>query len=333
MTTTTSTIPRAYVWKRIHSLFGLWIAIFLIEHLITNSQAALFFGDSGMGFIRAVNFLKSLPYLHVLEVALIGIPILVHGAVGIKYIFTAKMNASKGDGSRPGLKYSRNKAYSMQRISSWILLVGLILHVGFMRFYLYPVDVKEGSHSTYMVRVTMDGGLYTVADRLGVKLYNAEMIDEAKVQLEAKQAKMEETLQEAEEIEGQGSDSFNQKNAEILKSAQGFSFQQEYVRGLEKRAIASDQVIAASPNFGSATLLTVRDAFKNPLVGLLYTIFVLAAVFHGFNGLWTFCISWGIIVKMRSQSRAVNVCVGIMALLGLLGLASIWGTYWINLRN
>ena len=96
-------IPRAYIWRRVHSLFGLWLAIFLLEHLLTNSQAALFFGDSGHGFIYFVNILKNLPYLPVIEVTLLGIPILMHGIWGVKYILQGKANSFKSDGSKPSL--------------------------------------------------------------------------------------------------------------------------------------------------------------------------------------------------------------------------------------
>ena len=89
-------------------------------------------------------------------------------------------------------------------------------------------------------------------------------------------------------------------------------------------------MIAEAPDFGTAILLVVRDAFRSVFVSILYTIFVLATVFHAFNGLFTFFLTWGVVIKMRSQSQAVNWCVGIMVFMGFLGLASIWGTYILN---
>jgi hypothetical protein len=73
----TYTLPRAFVWRRVHSLMGLWLALFLTEHLLTNSQAALLLGDNGGGFVRTVNWIHDLPYLQVIEVFLIGTPILM----------------------------------------------------------------------------------------------------------------------------------------------------------------------------------------------------------------------------------------------------------------
>ena len=125
----TPALPNAFVWRRLHSFLGIWLVLFLIEHLVTNSQAALIIGDDGNGFVRGVNLIMSLPYLHVIEVVLIGVPFAVHIVWGIKYLRTSKSNSFGGDGSKPSLgQYGRNRAYTWQRITSWILLLGIILH-------------------------------------------------------------------------------------------------------------------------------------------------------------------------------------------------------------
>jgi succinate dehydrogenase / fumarate reductase cytochrome b subunit len=92
-------------------------------------------------------------------------------------------------------------------------------------------------------------------------------------------------------------------------------------------------VIGASKDFGTATLLNVRDAFKSPVKIALYTIFVLAASFHGFNGLWTFMMTWGVMITRVSQKKALRICIIIMALIAFLGLISIYGTYLMNLKS
>lgn len=318
-------IPRAYIWRRIHSLFGLWLAIFLLEHLLTNSQAALFIGDNGHGFIYFVNILKNLPYLPVIEMSLLGVPILMHAVWGIKYILTGKSNARRTDGSKPSLaRFGRNQAYTWQRYTAWILLVGIIAHVGFMRFYLYPITLNEGSESSYFVRLKMDPGLYTVASRLNVQLYGQEAIVNAKKFL----AKSKDT-----KITLPDSAIFSKSEKDRLSIEQKQELKKEWYEALVKRPINTHQVIAVADNFGTATLLTVRDSFRHPITCILYTIFVLAAVFHAYNGLWTFMITWGIVLRMRSQKRSINVCIGIMSIMAFLGLAAIWGTYFINLRS
>ncbi|MES2344430.1 MAG: succinate dehydrogenase [Chlamydiota bacterium] len=283
MTVSTAPLPKAFIWRRLHSLMGLWLVLFLIEHLLTNSQAALWVGENGQGFVRMVNGLHNLPYLQVIEIALLGVPILIHLVWGVKYLFTAKSNSRSSDGTKPSLpQYGRNRAYTWQRITSWILLFCIIGHVVKFRFLEYPTNVYEGNQSFYFIRVSLDNGLYTVADRLGVKLYD-------------KQAAAE-------------------------------------VAALSAVDLSHGEVIAVSKDFGTATLLAVRDVFKNPIYVAAYTIFVLAACFHAFNGLWTFMITWGWILRAAAQKRMAAFCVALMLVIAFLGLASVWGTYWVNLR-
>lgn len=257
-------MERVYVWRRIHSLLGLWLVLFLLEHLFTNSQAALLPEGNWKHFIGAVDFIHNLPYLHVVETVLLGVPILFHMGLGIKYLIRSKANSRPSDGSKPSLpRNPRNHAYTWQRITSWILLVGIILHVGYMRFYRYPDTVVENNKEFYLVDVSVTKGLEPLAKRLGVTVLNEE-----------------------------------------------------------------GETIAKCPKFGTATLLVVRDAFHSIFKSILYTIFVLAACFHAFNGLWTFMISWGCVLGVKSQKTAVNICIGIMVIIAALGLSAIWGTHW-----
>ena len=342
MTTLTQAIPREHVWRRIHSLTGLWIVLFLIEHLLTNSQAALFLGNDGAGFVRGVQLLHSLPYLPVIEVVLLGVPILVHAIYGIRYAIQAKSNAHRTDGSKPMLKkYGRNRAYSWQRITSWIILVGIILHVGWMRFYIYPVEASLEGQKSYMVRLNMDTGLYTLAPRLGVKLFDQAAVLNEKAQLSSLASKISLVERKVSAIDDRAPTGFSSgdaivysnEEASILESAQRFKERKGWIEALERRSITDSQVIAVTSSFGDATLLNVRETFKSWVKVGLYTIFVIATCFHAFNGLWTFCISWGVILGLRSQKRMVTVCVTIMVLVALLGLSAIWGTYWVNLKN
>jgi len=290
MSTRVDTIPSAFVWRRLHSLMGLWFVLFLIEHLLTNSQAALWLGDNGQGFVRMVDFLHNLPYLQVIEIVLLGVPILIHMVWGVKYLFSAKFNSLPTNGSSPALtKYGRNHAYTWQRITSWILLFGVILHVAKFRFLEYPETIKEGATATYFVRVSTDDGLHSVADRLGVTLYNGRDIQ------------------------------FHEK----LKT----------LKGISSKPLRQDEFLAGSKDFGTATLMAVRDTFKSPIYVCLYTIFVLAACFHAFNGCWTFLITWGIVLKYTAQKATVHICTAIMLVLMFLGLMAVWGTYWLNLKN
>jgi len=334
----TQAVPRAFVWRRLHSLMGLWLVLFLFEHLLTNSQAALLLGDRGRGFVHMVNALHNLPYLQVIELTLLGVPILFHAVLGVKYLFTAKANSRKTDGASPSLpEYGRNRAYTWQRITSWILLVGLIGHVAKFRFLEYPDQVALGNETYYLVRVDLDDGLYTVSDRLGVSLYDQKQIHELQKEIdkssecalvEAAKSITEEKsiLEQAQPVE------YDTQKAVIFSHAQKFQEKRAWVNALSKKPITATQVIAAADNFGTATLLAVRDTFKSPIYVGLYTIFVLAACFHAFNGFWTFLITWGVIFKASAQKSMVTFSIVLMLLVTFLGLAAIWGTYWLNLR-
>ena len=310
-------LPSAFIWRRAHSLTGLWLVLFLMEHLLTNSQAALFLGEDGRGFVNAVNNLRDLPYIQVIEIVLLGIPLLIHGVWGIKYLFTSLPNISKTDGSKPSLpQYPLNHAYTWQRITSWILLFGIIAHVIHMRFLQYPESVQIESHQEYFVKVQKDSGLYTLSQRLGFTLYDLNEIK-----------KLEDSLIEKQNIQRQ----IDLGTPEILIKQQQLDQKKAYVNSLKKFSLNQDELIVAAPSFGLAELMMVRDTFKSPLMILLYTGLVLAASFHAFNGLWTGMISWGITLTYRSQQIMRSMAVGLMILVTFLGLSAIWGTYWVNL--
>ncbi len=341
MTVQTGTkIPSAFIWRRLHSLMGLWLVLFLIEHLLVNSQAALLLGNNGRGFVDMVNSIHNFPYLSVIEFTLLGVPIAIHMIWGVKYLFSAKFNAHKTDGSAPSLpEYGRNRAYSWQRITSWILLFGLIAHVVKFRFIDYPDALNVGSDTYYFVPLKVDDGIYTVADRLKVKLYDQQAIEKERKLLAERQdeqvlVEAADALKQKSELswEGPKESSYDSQKAVIFTSAQKYQDKVAWVHLLESYSISKNEVIAVADNFGTASLLTVRDTFKNPLYVFLYTIFVLAACFHGFNGLWTFLITWGVVLRMSAQKSTATFAIGLMLIVTFLGLASIWGTYWLNLR-
>ncbi|MCF7806674.1 MAG: succinate dehydrogenase [Simkaniaceae bacterium] len=337
MTTSSTLISQRYIWARVHSLMGLGIVLFLMEHLITNSQAALMIGQDGAGFIRMVNWLHDVPYLHVVEILLIGIPILFHAGFGVYYAVLGRFNSMRSNGSRPIMQYKRNHAYTWQRLTSWILLIGIALHVFYMRFLIYPIESKDNKQTYYLTRMNMDEGLYSLCDRLNVRLFNISAISNEKNALAAMASKMSLVDQKLQEIKHNKLEadhfSFDPESASIYDSLQRFQEKKEWVRSLEERPIDQYQVIAAANSFGTATLLNVRESFKSPIKSSLYTVFVIAAVFHAFNGFWTFLMTWGAILKMGTQHVFTKIALALMILFGFLGLAAIWGSYWINLRS
>jgi succinate dehydrogenase / fumarate reductase cytochrome b subunit len=312
---TSPVISQDFLWRRLHSLTGAWLAIFVIFHLFTNSQAALLIGHDGSGFIHAVNAIRDTPFLPVVEILILGFPIVIHTIWGIKYLRTAKYNSFGNTGNTPYLpNYPRNHAYTWQRITSWLLIVGIIAHVVHMRFIEYPnASVKSGEPS-YIVRVSEDEGLYTLAARLGVQLYNQQ-------QILALQENMPELTNE------------HPSNPNELVQRQKIEQQRNWIKALEKRPLREGELMATANNFGTAELLMVRDTFKSPTMIVLYTLLVLITCFHAFNGLWTFMISWGVTLTQRAQHLMWLLSVTLMVVVGGLGLSAIWLTYWINLKS
>ncbi len=282
---TKAKLPLAFVLRRLHSLLGLWLCFYLFEHLLVNSQAAWFFQDDGYGFVKAVNFIHSLPYLKGVEVILLGLPFLIHAVWGIEYLRTSKLNSFKTRAAAPSLpQYKRNRAYSWQRIFAWVLLVGIIAHVVQMRFVDYPILVYDNDIKHYLVKVKEDAALDSVAEKLHAKIY---------LGAELRQLRKKKWVSEAK--------SFRLKD---------------------------NQVVVLSPNAGAAFFLIVRETMKDPWMVILYSIFVIAAAYHAFNGVWTFMITWGITLTRFSQKRMRAITTTLMGIAMILGLAAIWGPYW-----
>lgn len=331
-----SSIPKSFIFRRLHSFTGLWLVGYLIFHLIANSQAALLIGEDGHGFIKAVNEIHNLPFLPVLEVIVLGIPIFIHMLWGIEYVRGANYNSfGTGDGKKPYLpEYPRNHAYTWQRITSWVLLFAIIAHVVHMRFIEHPVKAKEGSQTVYMVRLDADEGLPLVAETLHVQLFDQERVQIHKEKLKGDSNDQAHPLNT---IIGSVVELFNQsppnpiKQTDLSKERKKQE-QHAYVEALETLPLKPGQVIAVAPDFGTAELLMVRETFKMPIMMVLYTLFVLSACYHGFNGLWTAMISWGVTLSQASQRLMRYICVTLMIGVSFLGLSAIWLTYWVNLK-
>lgn len=332
-------IPKEFVMKRLHTLTGIWFVIYLTMHLFTNSQAALMLGDDGQGFIHSVNSIHELPYLPVIEIVVLAFPILIHGIWGIYYAYRAKFNSFGGGGAVPYLPDNpRNRAYTWQRITAWLLVFGIIAHVIHMRFIEYPASAELGDHHFYMIRVSADDGLYTLADRLGFGVYDKRQVE----QLRKESLVYEEKTMGASEyfkaffaslIDLLGPAKVSDTKVENLLKEQRIEQKKHWIEALEKRPLKEGEVIAIADNFGTVELLMVRDTFKMPIMIVLYSLLVITACFHAFNGLWTSMISLGITLSRTSQIVMTGVSTLLMIAVTLLGLAAVWLTYWINLKQ
>jgi len=295
-------IPHEFIWRRLQSLAGFFLVIFIVAHLFTNSQAVFFIGDDGRDFIHSVNSIHDMPYLILIEIGLILAPLIIHTIWGIKYLLAANYNSLGNNGKTPYLPYPKNCAYTWQRITSYLLIVGVLAHVIHMRFIDYPVTGHQKNQKTYSVEVSFDDGLFPLAKRLNVQLF-------------AKEAFYNDSKQ------------FNPLKEQLKEHPE------DWILKWQSHPIDSGNVIVVSDNFGTAELFIVRNTFKSFNMIILYSMLVIIACYHAFNGLFTFMITWGITLSLRSQALMRKVTYGLMALFIFLGLSTVWMTYWVNLRT
>lgn len=130
MSTVTTTQPASlddkyhFLLRKLHSLSGIVpIGVFLIEHLLTNSMA--FAGPER--FNESVLAIHHLPYLWALELFGIFLPLAFHAGYGVKIALTAHPNVR----SYP---YMANQRYTLQRVTGYIALVFIIIHLLKFRF-------------------------------------------------------------------------------------------------------------------------------------------------------------------------------------------------------
>ena len=125
-----------YLLRRLHSLSGVVpIGAFLLFHLTTNASiiwgrmlARSRFGDAGVEtFQHEVNFIHSLPALQLVEWFILFIPIAFHALLGIYY-------ATTGKGNVKAYNYQDNWRYSLQRLSGYIGVLFIFMHVTSLRF-------------------------------------------------------------------------------------------------------------------------------------------------------------------------------------------------------
>lgn len=110
---------REFAYRRLHSLLGVIpIGAFLIVHLVVNYFAV--YGEES--FNKATNFMESLPFLVVLEIVLIYLPILYHAILGVYLVFESKNNYTR-------YGYFRNWMYFLQRVTGIITLIYIAWHV------------------------------------------------------------------------------------------------------------------------------------------------------------------------------------------------------------
>ena len=108
-----------YFWHKLHSASGIFpIGFFLLQHLIANSYAL-----RGAGaYNTVISVYGSLPFVAVLEIVLIYIPILYHSIYGIWITAYGQPNLGR-------YQYGRNWMYFLQRVSGIIAFFYIGYHI------------------------------------------------------------------------------------------------------------------------------------------------------------------------------------------------------------
>ncbi len=113
-----------FTLRRLQSLSGvLPVGVFLLEHWFTNAFAL----GGAAAYNEKVDFLRSLPYLFLLEIFGIFVPIAFHAVVGFWIFWEAKFN-------HRALPLRQNLLFTLQRITGVLLLFFIPYHVLTTRF-------------------------------------------------------------------------------------------------------------------------------------------------------------------------------------------------------
>ena len=121
-------LSRTFILRKLHQLTGIMpLGFFLLEHFYTNSKAL----NGAAAFNTAVSDLQEIPYILLIEIGGIFIPLIYHAVYGL--VITAE--------ARPNnlyYPYARNWFYTIQRVTGMILFFFITFHVLNFRFGLIP---------------------------------------------------------------------------------------------------------------------------------------------------------------------------------------------------
>jgi succinate dehydrogenase / fumarate reductase cytochrome b subunit len=122
--------------RRLHSLSGVCpIGVFLLPHLVTNSSIVWGrllnpsrYGDAGVEtFQHEVDFIHNLPALVLLEFGGIWAPLAFHALLGIAFARSGRFNVNR-------YPYGGNWRYTLQRLTGYVGLAFILMHVTSLRF-------------------------------------------------------------------------------------------------------------------------------------------------------------------------------------------------------
>jgi len=124
---------RSYLWRKLFSLSGVVpIGVFVLVHLWGNARALQ--GREAYG--KMIGDIAAIPFVTVLEVALILVPLLFHAVFGLKLALDASYNVQ-------AYGYSRNWMFVLQRITGVAALAFIAYHLYELRWQTLTGAMQE----------------------------------------------------------------------------------------------------------------------------------------------------------------------------------------------
>lgn len=136
-------LSSTFLLRKLHQLTGIVpLGLFFFVHMFTNSKAM----NGEAQYEKAVQDIHDLPFLLLLEIFGIFLPLLFHSIYGVIISTEAKPNNFL-------YGYGRNWFYTLQRASGIFLFVFILFHVLNFRFGLIPglneTPIAGNSHVAY----------------------------------------------------------------------------------------------------------------------------------------------------------------------------------------
>jgi succinate dehydrogenase / fumarate reductase cytochrome b subunit len=155
-----------FALRRLHSLSGIVpVGVFLIVHLLTNSTAFL----GAENFNEEVGWIHAMPWLLAVEILFIFIPIAFHGGYGVVIALSGKSNARQ-------YPYMDNWRYTLQRVTAWITVVFILVHLAHFRFAHWFGGTPYGEASPEFFAFTKQGFLSVLPLWLWLVVYSVGLV-------------------------------------------------------------------------------------------------------------------------------------------------------------
>lgn len=150
----------SFVLHKLHSLSGVFpVGFFMIQHLVANSYSLR--GETE--FNTVVKVFGYLPFVAILEWAIVFLPILFHSIYG--FFITAEMRSNTGT-----YQYGRNWLYLMQRISGIIAFFYIAFHT-YSTWGLKQMFERSDGHDAGYASISYVAMMFRFADLWYVLIY------------------------------------------------------------------------------------------------------------------------------------------------------------------